>query len=67
MMKPEVIKSGDRVRVLYPAYAAGETGIVLQPEVLQDGSKTGHWLVQLEGKDIILALLPQEMTVIART
>lgn len=56
-----MIQPGDRVQVLYPEYAAGETGIVLQQETLQDGSKTGYWLVQIDGKDMILALLPQEM------
>ena len=56
MMQP-----GDRVQVLYPAYAAGKTGIILEQETLQDGSQTGYWLVQIDDEDMILALLPQEM------
>ena len=56
-----MIKPGDRVQVLYPAYAAGKTGVVLEKETLQDGSQTGYWLVQIEDDNMILALLPKEM------
>ncbi|NEQ51402.1 MAG: hypothetical protein F6K11_14890 [Leptolyngbya sp. SIO3F4] len=53
-----------KVEVLYPAYAAGKTGVVLEQEALSDGSKTGYWLVKIDGEDMILALLPQEMRVL---
>ncbi len=56
-----MIKPGDRVQILYPEYVAGEIGVVLEQETLQDGSKTGYWLVQVEGEETIFALLPQEM------
>ena len=56
-----MIKPGDRVQILYPEYTAGEIGVVLEPEILQDGSKTGYWLVQVEGQEVILALLPKEI------
>ena len=59
-----MIQQGDRVQILYPEYAVGETGVVLEQEMLQDGSKTGYWLVRIDGKDMILALLPQEMKVL---
>lgn len=35
--------------------------MVLEQETLQDGSKTGYWLVKIEDEDIILALLPKEI------
>ena len=59
-----VIKSGMRVQVLYPTYALGKTGVVLQEEALNDGSKTGHWLVKIDDEGWILALLPQEMRIL---
>ena len=59
-----VMQPGDRVRVLYPEYATGETGTVLEPETLQDGSKTGYWLVKIDDEEMILALLPKEMQVL---
>ncbi|MDV3347581.1 hypothetical protein D0962_16990 [Leptolyngbyaceae cyanobacterium CCMR0082] len=60
-----VIKLGDRVRILYPKYAAGQTGTVLEQETLEDGSKTGHWLVKVDGERyMILALLPKDMKVL---
>ena len=52
---------GDSVRVLTPAYVAGEIGTILGEEMLEDSSKTGYWLVQIESRDIILALLPDEI------
>ncbi|MEO0396345.1 MAG: hypothetical protein AAF243_10240 [Cyanobacteria bacterium P01_A01_bin.137] len=56
------MQTGNRVRVLYPAYAAGKTGVVLDQETLQDGSQTGYWLVQIDGEDMmILALSPQDV------
>ncbi|NEQ54148.1 MAG: hypothetical protein F6K11_29125 [Leptolyngbya sp. SIO3F4] len=61
-----VIQVGDRVSVLYPEYAVGETGVVLEQETLQDGSQTGYWLVRTEVEEMILALLPQEMSVLTR-
>ena len=57
----KAIRSGDRVKILYPEYVAGETGIVLEQETLRDGSKTGYWLVQIEGKEMVLAQLPHEV------
>ncbi|ESA36742.1 hypothetical protein N836_05755 [Leptolyngbya sp. Heron Island J] len=60
-----MIQPGDRVQILYPEYAVGETGVVLEQETLQDGSKTGYWLVRTDDKDMILALLPQEMKVLS--
>ena len=59
MMQP-----GNRVQVIYPKYAAGETGTILAKETLEDGSETGYWLVQIDGQEMILALLPQEMEVL---
>lgn len=59
-----MIEPGVKVEVLYPAYAAGKTGVVLQQETLNDGSKTGYWLVQIDNEDVILALLPQELRVL---
>ena len=55
------MQSGDRVRVRHPEYATGETGIILEQEILRDGSRTGYWLVQIEGKEMILAQLPHEL------
>ena len=55
------MQPGDRVQVIYPKYAAGETGTILAKEILEDGSDTGHWLVQIDGQDMVLALLSQEM------
>lgn len=60
------MQPGDKVRVLYPAYAAGETGTILEKETLQDGAETGHWLVKIDSGDMILALLPQEMRLLKR-
>lgn len=60
-----VISPGHRVQVLYPSYAAGKTALVLELETLQDGSQTGYWLVKIEEEEIVLALLPEEMTVLA--
>ena len=59
-----MIEPGVKVEVLYPAYAAGKTGVVLQQETLNDGSKTGYWLVKIDNEDMILALLPQELRVL---
>ncbi|MEM7796666.1 MAG: hypothetical protein AAF579_19695 [Cyanobacteria bacterium P01_C01_bin.118] len=59
-----VIKPGVRVQVLYPAYAVGKTGVILEEETLDDGSKTGYWLVKIDGEDLILALMPREMRVL---
>lgn len=56
-----MIKPGDKVQILYPVYAAGKTGVVLEKETLQDGSQTGYWLVQIQDDDMTLALLPKEM------
>ena len=61
-----MVQQGDRVKILYPDYVVGETGLVLQQEILQDGSKTGYWLVQLENQEMVLALLPEEMHVIEK-
>ena len=55
------MQSGDKVHILYPEYAAGAIGIVLEQETLQDGSKTGYWLVQVEDDEMLLALLPQDV------
>ena len=59
-----MIKPGDKVKILYPEYAAGKTGVVLTKETLEDGAETGYWLVQVEYEDIILALLSQEIKVL---
>lgn len=56
-----MIGSGDRVRVLTPMSVAGKNGRVLQPEYALDGSKTGYWLVRIDGTDMVFALLPEEM------
>lgn len=61
-----MVQQGDRVKILYPEYAAGETGLVLQQEMLQDKSKTEYWLVQIDGQGMILALLPKEMHVLQK-
>ncbi len=61
------MQPGDRVQVLYPEYAAGETGIILEKETLQDGSETGYWLIEIDGQDMILALLSQEMKLLKRS
>lgn len=55
------MQPGDRVQVLYPEYAAGKAGTILEKETLQDGSETGYWLVQTDNDDMILALLPKEI------
>ena len=61
-----MIQPGDRVQILYPEYAVGKTGVVLEEETLQDGSKTGYWLVRIDdNKDMILALLSQEMKLLS--
>ena len=49
------------MRVLAPASIAGKSGRVLQPEYALDGSETGHWLVRIDGTDMIFALLPEEV------
>ncbi|MEM6352654.1 MAG: hypothetical protein AAF766_18000 [Cyanobacteria bacterium P01_D01_bin.14] len=49
------------MKVIYPPYAAGEIGVVLTRETLVDGTLTAYWLVKLDNKDVILALLPQDM------
>ena len=60
-----MIEPGVRVKVLYPDYAAGKTGVVLAQETLQDGSTTGYWLVQIDDEDeMILALSPQEVQIL---
>jgi cell division inhibitor SulA len=47
--------------VIYPEYAAGKVGTVLEPEILQDGSRSGRWLVYITTQDMILSLLPEDM------
>lgn len=59
-----VIKPGVRVQVLYPAYAVGKTGVVLEEETSHEGTKTGYWLVKIDDEDWILALMPQEIRVL---
>lgn len=59
-----VMQPGDKVQILYPEYAAGKTGAVLEKETLEDGTKTGYWLVQTEGDDEIFALKLQEVKVL---
>ena len=59
-----MIQAGDRVRILYPKYVAGETGVILQAEILHHYTKSGYWLVQVENQEIIVALLNHEMELI---
>ena len=61
-----MVEPGDRVQILYPEYAVGHIGIVLEPEILQDGTLTGYWLVQVEGEEAVLALQPSEIQVLAK-
>jgi len=56
-----VIQPGCRVRILSPSYVAGELGIVLGAETEDSGAMTGYWIVSVERRDLIIALLPTEM------
>lgn len=62
-----MVQPGDKVQILYPAYVAGKTAVVLEKETLQDGSKTGYWLVRTEGDGEVLALLAKEMRLLKST
>ena len=61
-----MIQPGDKVQILYPENVAGETGTVLEQEMLEDGTLTGYWLLQVDGDDAILALQPCEIQVHAK-
>ena len=54
------IQVGKRVNILYPQYGVGRVGAVIAEEEWAD-SQSGYWLVQVEGTEIILALLESEM------
>jgi hypothetical protein len=58
------IQVGTRVKVLQPAYVAHRTGVILSKEELPDGKITGRWIIQIEGENILLSLMPQEFAVI---
>jgi hypothetical protein len=58
------IQVGARVKVLQPAYVAQRTGVILSKEELPDGKITGRWIIQIEGENILLSLMPQEFEVI---
>ena len=55
------IQVGERVNILYPKYGVGRAGAVIAQEEESSGLQTGYWLVQVEGTEIILALLENEI------
>ena len=55
------IHVGARVHILYSKYGVGRVGSVIAPEEEAAGLQTGYWLVQIEGTELILALLPNEI------
>ncbi len=57
-----MIRPGSRVRILSPAYAAGKLGTVLSAEIEDNGNVTGYWIVSVDDLDLLVALLPEEMT-----
>jgi hypothetical protein len=59
------IRAGARVRILQPDYVAGQTGIIVSPELLSDNQPSNRWIVQVEGEDIFLSLHPSEFLVLS--
>ncbi|MBD0336309.1 MAG: hypothetical protein ICV62_12530 [Cyanobacteria bacterium Co-bin13] len=59
------LQAGLKVKIYYPDYVSGETGVILTQEVERDGSATGYWLVQVLETDIVVALLPEECAPLA--
>jgi hypothetical protein len=61
----ECIQIGAKVRILQPDYVAERTGVVISPEELPDGQRTGRWIIQVDDENILLSLVPEEFEVIA--
>ncbi|HEY9737348.1 MAG TPA: hypothetical protein V6D06_13740 [Trichocoleus sp.] len=58
-------EKGLKVKIQYPDYVSGETGVILSPELERDGKTTGYWLVQVIDTDIVVALLPDEWSLLS--
>ncbi|MBD2256706.1 hypothetical protein H6G13_03915 [Pseudanabaena sp. FACHB-2040] len=58
------LQAGLKVRIYYPEYVSGKTGVILTQEVECDGSASGYWLVQVLDSDIVVALLPEECALV---
>lgn len=67
MIKPsrrpthDPFRSGPKVKILHPPYAAGLIGTIVAPEEDGNGVHTGCWLIQVEHPEMILALTPDEI------
>ncbi|MEO1592866.1 MAG: hypothetical protein AAFU71_16465 [Cyanobacteria bacterium J06632_22] len=57
-----MIRPGSKVRILRPQYVAGRLGTVLSAETDSQGVTTGYWIVSVDDLDVLVALLPEEMS-----
>ncbi len=64
MHSPKNIQVGDRVKILQPAYVAGQVGVVCGREVHSGVQVSDRWLIQLVSEDIIVSLTPDEFQVL---
>lgn len=58
------IHVGARVKILQPDYVAGQTGVIISPELLSDNQPSDRWIVQIDAEDMLLSLHPSEFLVL---
>jgi hypothetical protein len=58
------IHVGAKVKILQPDYVAGQTGIIISPELLSDNQPSDRWIVRVDAEEILLSLHPNEFLVL---